>query len=258
MTVGGVDDEDVDARLGEEACTFVGVAVEADGGTDPQAAFVVLRGQGVFLGLDEVLDGDEAADDVVLIDQRQLLDLVLGEEFEGLLRRDAVGGGDQRHPSHGLADGARRVFAAGDEPQVAVGHDAQQHIVLVDDGQTGDPVLAADLVELLECLLGSDRQGIVDHPRFGALDVVDLVGLILGREIAVDDAQTADAGHGDGHPRLGHGVHGRRDQRDVELDPLGQSGRRGGFRGDDIGVAWQEEDIVIREPGEGERIVCGL
>jgi hypothetical protein len=89
-------------------------------------------------------------------------------------------------------------------------------------------------------------------------NVVDLVRLILGGEVAVDDAQTADAGHGDRHPGFGHGVHGRGDERDVELDLLGQPGGGGGFGRDDIGVAWQEEDIVIRESRQRERIVCGL
>jgi hypothetical protein len=37
-----------------------------------------------------------------------------------------------------------------------------------------------------------------------------------GVEIAVDDADAAGLRHGDGEPRLGHGVHRRRQDRDVE------------------------------------------
>ena len=258
MAVGGVDDEDVGSRLGEHSRALVGVTVETDGGTDAQAAFVVLGGQRIFLGLDEVLDGDEALDDVVVIDEGQLLDLVFGEQLEGLLGSHADRRGDQRHLRHRLGDGACGKFAAGDEAQVAVGHDADEHIVLIDDGQSGDAVLSADLIELFQSLVGSDRQRVVDHARFGTLDVVDLLRLILGGEVAVDDAEATDAGHGDRHPGFGHGVHRCGDERNVELDLPGQPGGGGGFGGDDIGVAWQEEDIVIRESRQRERIVCGL
>src|SRR5699024_2035993 len=120
-------------------------------------------------------------------------------------------------------------FAAGDEAQVAVGHDAEEDAVVVDDGQSGDPVLAADLVEFGQRLVRGDRQRIVDHARFGALDVVDLVGLVLGREVAVDDAQAADASYGDGHPRFGDGVHGCGDERNVDLDLFGQASCSRGF-----------------------------
>src|SRR5699024_2096832 len=40
VAVGGVDDEDVRARLGEHSGPVIGVAVEADGRTHAQAAFV--------------------------------------------------------------------------------------------------------------------------------------------------------------------------------------------------------------------------
>src|SRR5699024_2292415 len=96
---------------------------------------------------------------------------------------------------------------------------------------TGSPEIRylPDLVEFGQRLVRGDRQRVVDHARFGALDVVDLVGLVLGREVAVDDAQAADASHGDGHPRFGDGVHGRGDKRDVDLDLFGQASCSRGF-----------------------------
>ena len=52
--------------------------------------------------------------------------------------------------------------------------------------------------------------GIDDHPRFRALHLVDFLGLRVDRHVLVDDAEAALLGHGDGEPRLGDGVHGRR------------------------------------------------
>ncbi len=49
--------------------------------------------------------------------------------------------------------------------------------------------------------------GLEDHPGLGPLDEVDLVGLVLDREVAVEHAEAALAGHRDRHPGLGDGVH---------------------------------------------------
>ena len=80
-------------------------------------------------------------------------------------------------------------------------------VVGVDDGEPGDAVLAADLVELLERRVGADRDRVGDDAGLGPLDQVDLVGLVLDREVAVQDADAALAGHRDRHPGLGDGVH---------------------------------------------------
>ena len=64
-------------------------------------------------------------------------------------------------------------------------------LVLVDDGEPGDAVLAADLVELLERRLRADRDRVGDHAGLGPLHQVDLVGLVLDREVAVQHADAA-------------------------------------------------------------------
>ena len=57
--------------------------------------------------------------------------------------------------------------------------------------------------------------GSVIMPGLGPLDQVDLVGLVVDREVAVQHADAALAGHRDGHPRLGDGVHRGGQQRDA-------------------------------------------
>ena len=59
--------------------------------------------------------------------------------------------------------------------------------------------------------------GIDDHAAFELLHLAHLVGLVLGIEVAVDDAEAAGLGHGDGQPALGDRVHGGGDDRDGEL-----------------------------------------
>ncbi|GMA38484.1 hypothetical protein GCM10025883_05290 [Mobilicoccus caccae] len=60
----------------------------------------------------------------------------------------------------------------------------------VDHGQPADTELPADAVEILERRVRTDRDGVGDPPRLRALDQVDLPGLILDREVAVQNSQT--------------------------------------------------------------------
>ena len=54
--------------------------------------------------------------------------------------------------------------------------------------------------------------------------------------VAVDDAQAALLGQGDGHPGRRHGVHGRADDRDVEGDVPAEAGPDVGVGGLDVGL----------------------
>ena len=95
-----------------------------------------------------------------------------------------------------------------------------------------------------------DRVG--DHAGLGALDQVHLAGLVLGGEVAVQDADAAGAGHGDRHPRLGDGVHGGGDERDRQPDAAGEPGAGVHLGGHDVRGARDEQDVVVGQPQRGE------
>src|SRR5690625_213616 len=80
-------------------------------------------------------------------------------------------------------------------------------------------------------------------------------GLLLDRQVAVEDPDPALAGHRDRHPRLGHGVHRGRQQRDLDVDLAGEA--RGGvrLRGDHIRFTRQKEDVVVRQANKSKGIV---
>ena len=219
----GVDHEHVDAGLAQGVGAVPCVAEEADGSAHEQTTVSGLAGQRVLLGLHEVLDGDEAAEVALVVDDRQPFALVGPEQRRGVFAADAERAGDERHRRHDLADGAGAPLRDGDETQVAVGDDAEQLVVLVDDREAGDAVLAARLVELFERGLGVDGDGVGDHARLGALDEVDLVRLVVDREVAVQDADATLARHRDGHARLGDRVHGTRKQRDPQVEAAGET-----------------------------------
>ena len=132
-----------------------------------------------MLGLHEVLDRDEPDESAVVIDDRQPLSLVLAQQARRFLALDALVPGDKRHRRHDVADQSRGPLSDGGEAQIAVGDHAQQDAVRVDHREARDAVLPADVVELLERGRGVDRDRVGDHPGLGALDEVDLIGLIL-------------------------------------------------------------------------------
>ena len=72
--------------------------------------------------------------------------------------------------------------------------------------------------------VGTDGERIDHHAGFEFLDLAHLGGLLVGIEIAVDDADAAGLRHGDRHPRFGDGIHRRGDDRDVERDGAGDAG----------------------------------
>jgi hypothetical protein len=207
VAVGRVDDDHVDPRLEQTRGTLPGVAEEPDGGSDAQAAGRVLGGVGILLALVEVLDGDEPGEASLLVDDRQLLDLVLGEDRDGVIGIDALASCDERRLGHDVANQGGGLLEGRDESHVAVRDDAHEHPGLVDDRQPGHAEVTAERVDLGDGRVCRGRDGIGDHARLAALDQVDLARLIGDGEVAVQDAEAALSGHGDGHARLGHGVH---------------------------------------------------
>jgi hypothetical protein len=90
-----VDDEQVDPRADQRLRALDRVGADADGRADAQPAAVVLRRVRVLELLLDVLDGDQAAQPPVRVDDRQLLDLVAVEDRLRLRERRADGRGDE-------------------------------------------------------------------------------------------------------------------------------------------------------------------
>ena len=101
---------------------------------DAQPALLVLAGVREALRLLDVLDGDQADQPVVVVDDQQLLDPVLMQQPPGLLARHALAHGDQPLVGHQLA---HRRLASVREADVAVGQDADQPAVAA--STTGRP-----------------------------------------------------------------------------------------------------------------------
>ena len=226
VAVRGVDDEHVDVRRDQRLGALERVFADADGGADAQPAEAVLARVRVLDHLLDVLDGDQALQHEAVVDDQQLLDLVAVQESRAPLERRADRHREQRVARHDVGD---RPVEVGLEPQVAVRQDADQPPFLaavLGDRHARDPVLLHQIERFVDPVGGGERDRVDDHPALGALHAIDLGGLLLDRQVLVDDADATLLRHRDRQPRLGHRVHRRAEQRHVQADVARDPGER--------------------------------
>ena len=160
-----------------------------------------------------------------------------------VFERGADRDSDQIFLGHHLADGN---IEAGLEAQVAIGEDAHQFSVL-GDGHAGNFVLAHHFKRVGNFGIGRHGDGIHDHAAFRALHLVHLIGLLLRRQVAMDDPDAALLRQRDRHVRFRDRVHGGADDGNVEADIARQLGLSVGQRGYDVGTRRQQQHVVEGE-----------
>ena len=249
VAVRGVDDEHVDVGLHERGRAVQRVLADAHRRAHAQAAQCVLAGVRVLDELLDVLDGDEALQPVVRVDDHQLLDLVMVEHLTRLIER-----GPNRHRDEVLArhDVRDRPIDPRLEPQVAVRQDAHQPAFLaavLGDRHAADAVFLHQIERLVDPVPRRERDRIHDHAALRALHLVHFGGLFLDAEVLVDDAHAAVLGHRNGQPALRHRVHGGAENGNVQPDSRGELGADVHLARQHRGVPRHHQDIV-----EGQRL----
>ena len=239
-----VDDDDVHLLRDEGLRALEGVGADADRRTDLQPAALVLRRERVLDPLLDVLDGDQALEPPVGVHHGQLLDLVAVEDLLGLGERRPGRRGDEVAAGHQGRDRLGEVVL---EAEVAVREDADEDLVLVDDRHSGDVVALHQPERVRDAVGGAEGDGLDDHPRLGALHLVDLGHLGLDREVAVHDPDPALAGERDREPGLGDRVHRGRHDRQLQRDRAGEPRRRRDVVREHRGLRRQQQDVVEGE-----------
>ena len=240
MTVRGIQHQHVDLRLDQRRSAIQHVGGGTDGGGAQQTSARVTGGIRVFHGLFDILDGDEAAQHTRVVDERQLLDAVAGEDLLRLLEGRADGADDEVILGHHVADAAGIV---GDETHIAVGENADELTVHA-DRHAGDLELTHQRVRVRDGVVGGQREGIDDNAVLRTLDHIHLIGLRLDGHILVDNTDAALTRDGDRHLRLGDRVHSGGHQRGVERHALRQLGAHADVRRQHIGCRRNEQHVV--------------
>ena len=266
MTVRGIDDEHVDARVDQRRDALFGIAADADRRADAQAFAIVLARVRIVARLLDVLDRDQAAQTKRIVDDQHLLDAVLVQQRQHFVLGSALLHRDQ--PLLARHDVLDRILGLLLEAQVAVGDDADE-LLAIDHRHAGDVVRARDLHDFADRGLRRHRDRIADHARFELLDQAHFGRLAFDGHVLVDDADAAGLRHRDGEARFGDGIHRRRDDRQVQADRAGQAGakidvarkyarKRGNERnvveGESFGedahdLFYRHEVVLARDPG---------
>ena len=242
MSVRGIDHHDVDARIAQRGDAVESIGRRADRRADAQPAAAVLARARKFGRLLEVLDGDHALQAPGAVHHQHLLDAVPVEEAQDLVLRRVLT--DRYEP---FLRRHHRCVEMQLEAQVAVGHDALDLAGRRHDRHSGDALGAGQFDDFPDRLVGRHRDRVGDHAALELLHARNLARLAIGRHVLVDDADAAFLGDGDRQARLGHGIHGRRDKRQVEPYVARQLRGEVDVARQYFGVRGNEEDIVESE-----------
>ena len=135
---------------------------------------------------------------------------------------------------------------AGLKAQVAAGDDTDR-LAVIHHRHAGDTVLAGQLQHLADGGVGAHGNRVGNDAGFVFLDQAHMTGLGLGRHRLMNNADAAFLGDGDSQASLGHRVHGRRDQRDIQRDATRQPGRQIHLARQNVGIRGLEQHVVERE-----------
>ena len=247
VAVGRVDDDDVDTGVNELLDTFFRAAAAGDAGTDEQLAGGVLGSERVVSGLGDVLDGHEACEVEVVVNDENALEAVGVHEGLGFFEGGAFLDRDQAFTrGHDFGD---RNGHAGFEAEVAVG-DHAENLLAVNDRETGDVLFAGEGDDVADEHVGADGDRFGNNAGFMTLDLKDFSGLLVGGHVLVNEADAAFLSDGDGETGFRNRVHHGGNHRNVDTEITRQLRGELGIAGEDFGIGGDEKNVV-----EGESLL---
>ncbi len=244
MTVGRINGNDINLGFDECRDTVEDIRRHTDRRAYAQSPVIILARVRKLPPLLDILEGNQATEQAVVVDNRELFNLMLLQNLLGPIEVRPDGCGDEailRHHRVQL-DPTIRL-----EAEVTVRDDAGQAPVAVDDGDTSDRIARHQTAGVGNGIGRRERNRIKNHPALRTFDTAHLGGLLLDGHVLVQDADPTLARHRDGHLRLGDGIHRCRHNGDVQLDGLREPSADVHRTRHDFGPAGNQEDVVVGE-----------
>ena len=104
------------------------------------------------------------------------------------------------------------------ETQVAVGHNAHQSVVIINNWNATDVIIVHHGQCFLDRTASSNRHRVVDHAVFCPLYDGNMAGLVFYGHVFMNDTDATFACNSYGHGRLSDCIHGRSHERYVQND----------------------------------------
>ena len=101
--------------------------------------------------------------------------------------------------------------------QVAIGNDAHEPIIFVDNGNSADMIIVHHLQRVFYCFASAYGYGVVNHTVFGSFYHRHFVCLCFYRHIFMNNTDTSFASNGNSHSGLCNGIHRCGNEWNVEL-----------------------------------------
>src|SRR5450830_752845 len=241
MAVGSVDHQHVNTSSNQQFNTFVVIRTDTDSGANAQFALIILAGKRVSSGFLNVLDSDQAAQLEIVVDHHHALKAVLVHQTLGFFQSGAILDIHQlvawRHL--GTHFGVQLFFKA----QVAVGDHADQAGTFY-YRETANAVRFRQGNHFANLHGRWNRDRVTHHTGFKTLDLGDFARLLLGSQVFVYDTDAAFLRNGNCQTRFCHCVHGRGNQRNVQMDIACQTRSKGSIFREDVRESRDEQHIV--------------
>ena len=197
---------------------------------------------------------EEAVQLVVIVHDEELVDA-------RMVREKLVGARDGIFGDLFLADGLNLVARCERLHDLAFGvalfHDvarqeAKQLAGIVHDGERAELELPFfhHLQNVADELVGRNLDRLLNQAVDVVLHAADFGELLLLLHVVVDEPERAVERHGDGHARFRHGVHVRRNDGDVQVQPFGQRGVELRVARENVGIERRQCDVVV-----GQRLI---
>ena len=215
MTVSRVNDNRIGTSIHKSLHTVKCIIGHTDTSSHAEAAFLILAGHRLILGLGDILISNQTDQTVILIHHRQFLDLVSLQDLGGSRQIRLLMCRYEVFLRHDLLNGTVQTTL---KTQVTVGHNTHKVLLVVNNGDTSDMVFRHDIKCLRHRRALRNRHGIIDHSVLGTLDDSHLTCLVLNRHVLMDHANTSLTGDSNSHLRLCDRIHGCRHKGDIQLD----------------------------------------
>ena len=211
-----IDNHSIDTGINKSLDTLHGITCDTHTGCNTQAALAVLASHWLVLCFCDILVCDETYQLAVIVNNRQLLDLVITQNLGSSLHIGLLVCNNQfLGRSHDLADRTLHVCL---EAEVTVGNNTHKFLAVINNRDTTDMVFSHNVKNILYRRIGLDCNRIIDHTVLGTLYNGNLMCLLLNGHILVDYTDTTLTSNGNSHLRLGNSIHCRSHERYVQLD----------------------------------------
>jgi hypothetical protein len=245
VTLRAVQDNNIKTSINKLLETKLVLGTGANGSSAEELlAIRKLRGIGEVLVLGQIGSGDHGDDVEVLVDDRELALLGLGENLVGFEEGDVLRSSD-KVSNHDIGNGLVEVLL---KLEVSVGNDTQElgtNLAIGSNWETTETPLLLQSLGLANGGVAINDNGVEDETVLVTLDLADHVGLGFRRAVVVNNTKTTLESHVDGHLVLCDSVHRGRDEGGLEGDTLGDRRIERDFRGSEANVAGEEQEVIV-------------